>query len=140
MVSMYVGGHVLLASNPNVTMSVSKVNDDETVVCKWISKSSDKLQTHIFDKCLLKVVGKNTDKEIRLDVAVGQVVKLKIGNNSLKAVVNKIIDSERVVCSWISKDTEELQTEEIEIFFLCDPAIKISSNQLNQLKMAYACR
>lgn len=134
MVSMYVGKHVRLASNPNVIMSVSKINDDETVVCKWISKSSDKLQAHIFDKCLLEVVGKNTVKETKLDVAVGQVVKLKIGNNSLKAVVNKIIDSERVVCSWISKDTEELQTEEIEIVFLCDPAMNIN---FKSLEMAY---
>ena len=117
---MYVGNHVRLASNPNIIMAVSKVNNDETVVCKWISKSSEKLQVHIFDKCLLKVVSENTIEETKFDVTVGQVVKLKIGMHSLKAVVNKVIDSERVVCSWISKNTEELQTEEIEIFFLSE--------------------
>lgn len=131
---MYVGNHVQLASNPNVTMVVSKVNNDETVVCKWISKSSEKLQVHIFDKCLLKVVSKNTIQETKLDVVVGQVVKLNIGKYSLKAVVNKIIDSERVVCSWISKDTEELHTEDVEIFFLCDPAMKIN---MQSIEMAF---
>lgn len=132
---MYVGNQVQLASNSNVTMVVSKVNNDETVVCKWISESSQKLQVHIFDKCLLTVVNKNTIQETNLDVTVGQVVKLKIGKHSLKAVVNKIIDSERVVCSWISKNTEELQTEEIEIFFLSDP--KMSMKPLKSINMAF---
>ena len=127
---MYVGNHVRLASNPNIIMAVSKVNNDETVVCKWISKSSEKLQVHIFDKCLLKVVSENTIEETKFDVTVGQVVKLKIGMHSLKAVVNKVIDSERVVCSWISKDTEELHTEDVEIFFLCDPAMKINMQSI----------
>ncbi len=127
---MYVGNHVQLASNPNVTMVVSKVNNDETVVCKWISKSSEKLQVHIFDKCLLKVVSENTIEETKFDVTVGQVVKLKIGMHSLKAVVNKVIDSERVVCSWISKDDEELQTQEVEIFFLHNPAMNINQKSL----------